>query len=558
MPPAFTRPPLSALVAVLGLALFEPCPAHATDFVEAELHYFGIATGPSSTFMAFPDTRRGQLRMYMQRLDEFGVPQWPDTAVQVGIGGRRETWPMVAADAQGGAWVAWQSSDDTNGVSVKLASFAEDGHRRWLTVLPMKSRSRSNFSRPVAMFPGPSGSLTLAYADDWTTASWMQRFDAGGAPILPGSGIALPFPSTADIHGRLVSDDAGGVFVLGGFDNLYLDHVDAAGAHAWGTPGVRANGLEPASAPRVLSDGHGGAYVAWVAGVADVNHPSHSPVRVQHIAEDGSLLWDPAGLRVSDQPADSPVLVSDGQGGVIAIAMGASWASYTYAQRFSSSGERAWGDGGILLALTSQLPREPMVASDPAGGVLLLWIGFDQLLRAQHLNADGRLALPQAGKPILELPADTFDEIGVPDGAGGIVMGSGFVFSPFTARRIASTGDLLWPTDGSAVFAGVDRQLAPKSIPDGAGGVIVAGPRSDAACRGSRSRATTPRVHRGGRRARSVGRRRHSLTSRSPATARAARSWRGCPSSPRCPAAIHTASASMRSAGRAGATPASS
>src|SRR5512132_3999620 len=130
--------------------------------------------------------------------------------------------------------------------------------------------------------------------------------------------------------------------------------------------------------PVALEDGAGGAFIAWTdsrnVGATDVD------LYLGHVTLAGVMdpAWPVNGLAVSTAAGaqTSPVLVSDGAGGVIVA-----WTdrravnSDIWAQRITRSGtvSPGWPAGGVQLTGTAQDDVAPRICTNGAGGAFVAY-----------------------------------------------------------------------------------------------------------------------------------------------------------------------------------------
>ena len=172
--------------------------------------------------------------------------------------------------------------------------------------------------------------------------------------------------------------------------------------------------------PMAISDratappGASGALVGWLeAGAGGATR-----LRAQHVAADGSPLWDIGGKAVVSDASgqESARMIADGADGAYFA-----WVDRrhgddlaVYAMRLANDGSPAdgWPGAGRLVRTSAALPQSPSIAGDGAGGLLVLWHEFETLADESHglqprlarLLADGSLApgWPAEGIRLLE------------------------------------------------------------------------------------------------------------------------------------------------------------
>ncbi len=234
--------------------------------------------------------------------------------------------------------------------------------------------------------------------------------------------------------------------------------------------------------PQIMSDGLGGAYIAY-------NDMPLNPIRifVQHLDKYGNRSFPGMGVMVTDSShfqAQRYFLVNDNEGGVI-IAFDDSFLKegkgYTRAsaQRIDSTGKRLWGKNGVTVAPIDNPRSLDLVAacSDGNSGCYVFWGVFHDRqhidLLAQHLNSKGNFMWDSAGVKISNQFVSYESSVpclAVDDEVGGTIC---LYYDSTGAKlqRINAQGDFLWG-EGVKPFSG---GWWPNMKKDGLGGVIITG-----------------------------------------------------------------------------------
>jgi hypothetical protein len=242
----------------------------------------------------------------------------------------------------------------------------------------------------------------------------------------------------------------------------------------------------------VVSDGARGGILAW-------QDRGLSLVFAQRVDSSGKKLWGTAKQVASTEwEKFEPAAVEDGSGGaIVAWAEGRSgWCTAgfqadcdIYAQRFSATGARMWGESGVpvTLAPANQGVAGISIASDGDGGAFVAWEDARPdccKVYAQHIAADGSPLWATDGIRLSPEPTIVFGPIAsppqvVPDGAGGAIV----VWlenqvdpivepPPVTVQRIDADGNVQWAENG--VRIGTPAFVMFSLAGDGAGGAFVA------------------------------------------------------------------------------------
>lgn len=253
-------------------------------------------------------------------------------------------------------------------------------------------------------------------------------------------------------------------------------------AASWIRNGVRLCGASDTQSYQFAApDGAGGAIVVW----EDYRGPI-SRVYAQRVTADGAVLWQADGIPILSTGAQTyPQIVSDGAGGAIVAWMdyrASSANSDIYAQRIDGAGTPLWGAYGVSVCTAIYLQKYPCIISDGAGGAIVVWedyraIGGTADIYAQRISAEGQVQWTADGVVVCGAQLDQLAPWADPDGAGGAVV----VWNDFRdaengicAQRIDATGAALWTADGIEMYAIVAGEQYPWIVGDGTGGAIVA------------------------------------------------------------------------------------
>jgi hypothetical protein len=288
---------------------------------------------------------------------------------------------------------------------------------------------------------------------------WALRLTASGAPApgWPAGGVPVCLAGGLQANPQVVSDMAGGAIVTwmderGGADRVYAQRVAAAGAIApgWPADGIAvATGFGDQREPMLVSDGAGGALIAWAGSNNHINyHPFVQSIRASGATGAG---WPAQGVRLCSlfQTQTSPRIVTDGAGG--AIVVWSEWRDFTnptinydlYAQRVDLTGAVRWTSNGVPVCTAERVQESHAAVSDQNGGVIVAW-------------QDRRLPPPtdEADIYALRITRDGFRGVG-------------------------------WVADGTPLCTVGTEQRSPVLVADGYAGAIVAWTDARAGAAGS-------------------------------------------------------------------------
>jgi hypothetical protein len=307
--------------------------------------------------------------------------------------------------------------------------------------------------------------LLLSSLPELSVAQW-SKCSAGNAAICAGAG-SQSYPG-------LVSDGSGGVIAAwcdsrSGTPRVYAQRISSRGEVVWGSPGVlvcSVVGLE--SYPRLVSDGAGGAIIAWE------DNRSHAAVYAQRIDGSGTPLWTTDGVAICSEASPyqiDPQLVGDGSGGAII----AWYNTRVYVQRINASGKAQWATDGVAVCTATGGQYYPRLVGDGLGGAIITWANVQSELTgmyAQRVNASGVVQWTASGVPMWRANGEGVQLIG--DGAGGAIITWYDTLFVYT-QRVNPQGTKQWKTDGVQVYGAANKkeQGSPQLVGDGASGAII-------------------------------------------------------------------------------------
>jgi hypothetical protein len=328
--------------------------------------------------------------------------------------------------------------------------------------------------------------------------AWALRVFAVGAFVLSSSTAFAGWSSDPAVNNaictatgnqrtpQVISDGVGGAIIAwhdarsGG--SIYAQRVNATGAAQWAANGVAiCTGSVPAplydEILRVVSDGSGGAIIAW-----EDYRSLNSDIYAQRVDSSGAVQWAANGVAICSASGtqDDPELVSDGSGGAVSV-----WRDYRngnydiYAQRVNSAGAVQWTANGVAICTATDEQDHWPPASDGAGGAIIVWQDRRSgtfKVYAQRINSAGAVQWTANGLAVCGASGGQYYPKVIGDGAGGAIMawhdfrsGAGDIY----AQRVSAAGALQWAANGTAICTAANDQLYAEIAGDGAGGAIV-------------------------------------------------------------------------------------
>ena len=345
---------------------------------------------------------------------------------------------------------------------------------------------------------------------------YAQRLNSDGQPQWGANGVPVSTVNRWKALPSILNDGQGGAFIVwqdwrsGNYD-IYAQHLNADGHPLWASDGIPiAVAVRDQSAPTLVSDGRGGAIIAWVDQRRYVAYYIETDIFAQRVTSDGRILWVLNGVPVSQASGaqTSPRLVEDGHGGAfVAYQDDRSLYYYTvtkqdiFVQHLNDAGQLLWNSDGVPVcnAPGSQIfhsgnnNQAVVMVSDNAGGIILAWWdqragepqGLNQAdIYAQRISASGQPLWISNGAPVSRAINWQRDPQLTTDGEGGVIIvwedlrNGSLVLGDFTpdiyAQRLTAEGRPLWNPDGLIITPQPHSQATPSIVTDGHGGLIMA------------------------------------------------------------------------------------
>jgi hypothetical protein len=299
--------------------------------------------------------------------------------------------------------------------------------------------------------------------------------------------VAVTIASGDQVAPKIVSDGAGGAVIAwedsrNDPGDIYAQRIDSSGTVMWTAGGVAICTAQDAQrVPAIVSDGQHGAILAW----QDLRGGGSFDIYAQRVTASGVTSWDTNGVAVctASNGQNAPSLASDQEGGAII-----SWydlrngSNDIYAQRLNSSGAVLWTADGVGVCVAGGHQYYPVLVSDGASGAVITWEdrrgGFSYDIYAQRVNAAGTVQWSTNGVAICTAAGDHRSPTIVSDLAGGAIITwqdtrtTGST-NDIYAQRIGSSGTVQWTAQGVAISTAPNNQLLPTIASDGAGGAIT-------------------------------------------------------------------------------------
>jgi hypothetical protein len=441
-----------------------------------------VSDGAGGAIIAWADYRSGIADIYAQRIDAAGVPIWAADGVPIRAAAGAQEYPAIVSDGSGGAIIAWLDissshiyvqrvtasgkiqwtaggravctfasqyifaiqSDGSGGAVIawedtRVGDGTRDiyaqrvdasGNLLWSTGGVAVCTAVWNQEHPALVSDGSGGAIIvwMDYRVGMGYAGldiYAQRVNREGTPQWNANGAAICVAGNEQAFPAIASDGYGGAIIswqdtrIASDTDIYAQLVTSKGETEWGANGISMCSSAGAQfSPRILSDGAGGAFLAW----NDLRGGSELDIYAQRVDGSGTVQWSFEGIAVSAAPGDQggTLLMSDGAGGVFVAWMDSRGAALdVYAQRVSASAAVLWTIDGEAICTAENDQFAGGFVSDGSGGAIIAWTD-DRLgsggsdIFAQQINSRGVIGyLPPVVHSILDVPGDQGGRVNV-------------------------------------------------------------------------------------------------------------------------------------------------
>ncbi len=233
------------------------------------------------------------------------------------------------------------------------------------------------------------------------------------------------------------------------------------------------------NAPAILSDGVGGAFIAWVD-----TRSGTSDIYLQRVDSTGTALWDPNGIPVCVAPgSQASIAIAPAVGGGVWLAWvdSRNGTSDIYARTVSASGFAGGVTNGNPVCTATNTQTSPSIITDGASGVILCWLdargGAGNNVYAQRLSLAGIAQWTLNGVQLTNTGTQTDLKMTADGSGGGILVwsdsrGGAGAFDVY-AQKVSSTGTPSWAANGVVISNQAGNQGSCQIVGDLSSGAIM-------------------------------------------------------------------------------------
>ena len=377
----------------------------------------------------------------------------------------KEYAPHAVPDGEGGLYVAYTiehvDSANKGDTDLLLRRIDADGNDLWIDSLEKNVRfiaESAHLERTPHLIRTDDGVMVLyeieyrtgQYAGDVDIAA--TRFNSDGEPVWEEPVWIANSEMRERFAGSFPSDGKAGVLFVregpnGGTEvsDIYTTLLREDGSVGW-SPEMRDLAIAASGHlernPASVTDGNGGAYIAYEIEYVGSRKNGDVDVIAQHVSVDGVRRWtdteNPPFVATSSGAKEwRPVLTADSSGVTVAFEMTSSSVTsdsgaitFVGAQRLDLLGRPLWNDGlrSTVIPVLNRTAARPIVRGDGVGGCYIIFDGRDTItgdvdVFAQRVTPEGALtwnrnhAIPVFFGPMPESLIDA-----IVDPRGGLVV----------------------------------------------------------------------------------------------------------------------------------------
>jgi hypothetical protein len=393
-----------------------------------------ISDGSGGAIVVWQDDRNGMSNMdiFAQRFNSDGDILWDAAGVNISQLGLQQVDPVLATDGAGGAIIVYKS-DRAGTQDIIAQRILSNGTVAWpaggITVC-----GAGNVQTDPCIVSDDIGGAIVAWSDYRSGTSYdiyAARIDASGNMPWTFNGVPVCTSADAQVTQVITTDGSSGAIIAwrddrNGNEDIYAQKIIFNGSYAWTNNGnAVVNNIATESSPSIVSDMNGGAVIAWTEGVT-----SAKDIMAQRMLSDGTQAWNPGtGVSVCthDEIQSSSRMVSDGAGGaIIAWLDNRNLNQDIYAQHIDYAGGSDWITDGVLVCWDASTQYEHGIVSDGHGGAIIFWTDLrfqnNYEIFGQRIGSDGLGKWQSNGLNLTSYPSYQVEAQAVANGDGGIIV----------------------------------------------------------------------------------------------------------------------------------------
>jgi hypothetical protein len=436
--------------------------------------------------VVWEDERKGKIDLFAQKINSAGTPLWETDGAPIISDRLTQESPALTTTPNGNVIVAWEDSRFGN-YDIYAQKISPDASLLWKkSGVVVCAAQGSVVQQKIDLIPNGKGEIILVFEDARSgfLNIYAQKINKAGQLAWGRHGIAIAKVAANQFNPQIVPDGKGGAIIawedrrINKYPSVRAQHLDSKGKKLWESSLSLAEARSRQINPIMISDGAGGAIVAWQD---DRDVLSLQDLYAQRVSGKGKLMWGRKGKIAISANGDQihATMLPDGAGGAILA-----WTDYRrgdrnpdiYAQRINPKGAPLWHEEGVLVCGAPDVQHTPRLVRDGEGGVIIAWTdkgGGSYDIYAQRLNQSGQPIWMKDGIPLNQLSRT---QQNAKFGNKSILVWEDYRYGNWDifAAAVDPSGKLPWGEDGIPVALIPHTQYAPQIVPWKEGSVIIA------------------------------------------------------------------------------------
>jgi hypothetical protein len=354
--------------------------------------------GNGNAIITWQDDRAGNYDIYAQKIDSSGNVLWASNGVSICSKTTAQKGPKIVGDNAGGAYIVWEDSlsfywdiyaqhINSNGT----LAWASDG----ISICSLPNTQ----SNPRIDVDGLGGAV-ITWQDKRYNVDYdiyAQRINSSGTLLWTANGLSICNAVNTQSNPRIEPDGSNGALIgwvdkRNGIDNdIYVQRVSSSGIVQWATNGVSVcSATNNQSAIDMKYTGSSGVVLSWKDDRINANE-----IYAQIVSLSGAVQLSPGGVKLSNALKSlSPNVISDGNGGAIIAWQDSTLLGWDItSQKLDYLGAIQWASGGVSVTNANDDQLYVSQVHDGNGGAIFTWEdrrnGSDYDIYAHHLYNNG-------------------------------------------------------------------------------------------------------------------------------------------------------------------------
>ena len=354
--------------------------------------------GNGNAIITWQDDRAGNYDIYAQKIDSSGNILWTLNGLAVCTKTTTQKAPKIVGDNAGGAYIVWEDSLNFYW-DIYAQRINSNGTLAWASGGVSVCSAPNLQSNPRIDVDG-SGGAVITWQDkrnNFDYDIYAQRINSLGSVLWNPNGVVICNALNTQSNPRIEPDGANGALIgwvdkRNGLDNdIYAQRINSSGVVQWTANGVSVcSATNNQSAIDMKYIGSSGLVLSWKDDRVNANE-----IYVQLVSLSGTAQLASNGIKLSNALKSlSPNVISDGNGGAIIAWQDSTSVGWNItSQKLNSTGTIQWANGGVTVTDANDDQQYVSQVHDGNGGAIFAWEdrrnGTDYDIYAHHLYNNG-------------------------------------------------------------------------------------------------------------------------------------------------------------------------